>query len=150
MLIALASLAPPDSSVSAIDEKVKRISGRLTLCRVSERGFDANNTKKTYFYSGAPVLVEWLVQHDAVRKTVKWYFEDDRLIFCQQRWETLVPEASGAPLQVTSNEKIYIHYNHVIAWIDTKGVSRTKEDTTWRALDGQLPMIAGKLIFSED
>jgi hypothetical protein len=101
------------STIKSTDERVKNILSSIDNCEREERVNDEAGSDILY-NCGTEKVVQIRVIENKVNKEVTWIYENDSLIYVEQRWTHL----NGV---VIDYEKFYLNKKELFAWLKTNG-----------------------------
>jgi|GEM_PF-6451607 len=101
--------------IEIVKAKVNFIENELSTYTKIVNQDDSMGLSNSFFKNDEIKKISVQMNEGKIIKQVVWYFENDQLIFSEQKWENQKDKT------IVNNEKIYLIDHKLIAWIRTDG-----------------------------
>lgn len=115
--------------IEKIKASVNEIRNNIQNLNKIEKFRDSAGTRNMYFKDKALQVVIAEAQEHNTRKKIEWFFINDQMIYCEQKWIVLPDN------HIFNSEKIYVHNGHIIRWIRTDGSSTPPSSPEFKETD---------------
>lgn len=117
-------------------EKIKitidKIDSEISTYKKIEQFKDSEGSRYSYVENGKLRKVSVDTKHEGLNKKVDWYFENEKLIYSEQKW-------IDSENKIVNNEKIFLSENKIISWIKTDG--QKVDEKSQEFIDHELKLI---------